>query len=119
MTFVRQMERRKRLKQKLQNRERVFGGWVSYVDPAITETFCKAGFDFVAIDMEHRGKGYAHQLTNRMLEFIADHYPSYSIKISAQSYLQAFYGSHGFKVVSEEYLEDGIPHIAMQLSARE
>lgn len=47
------MERRLALKKKLVNRERVFGGWVSYPDPAITETFCKAGFDFVAIDMEH------------------------------------------------------------------
>ena len=41
------------LKQKLANRERVFGGWVSYREPAIAETFAKAGFDFVAIDMEH------------------------------------------------------------------
>ena len=41
------------LKQKLNNRERVFGGWVSYREPAIAETFAKAGLDFVAIDMEH------------------------------------------------------------------
>ncbi len=41
------------LKQKLANRERVFGGWVSYREPAIAETFAKAGLDFVAIDMEH------------------------------------------------------------------
>ncbi len=41
------------LKQKLANRERIFGGWVSYREPAIAETFAKAGLDFVAIDMEH------------------------------------------------------------------
>lgn len=41
------------LKQNLANRERVFGGWVSYREPAIAETFAKAGLDFVAIDMEH------------------------------------------------------------------
>lgn len=41
------------LKRKLVNRERVFGGWVSYREPAIAETFAKAGLDFVAIDMEH------------------------------------------------------------------
>ncbi len=47
------MNTRKSLKQKLASRERVFGGWVSYREPAIAETFAKAGFDFVAIDMEH------------------------------------------------------------------
>ena len=41
------------LKHKLRGRERAFGGWVSYREPAIAETFAKAGFDFVAIDMEH------------------------------------------------------------------
>ena len=44
---------RANLKQKLANRERVFGGWISYREPAIAETFAKAGFDFIAIDMEH------------------------------------------------------------------
>lgn len=41
------------LKQKLRNREQLFAGWVSYPYPAITETFARAGFDFIAIDMEH------------------------------------------------------------------
>jgi len=53
MSYNDQLTRRKALKTKLRNREPVFGGWVSYPDPAITETFCKAGFDFIAIDMEH------------------------------------------------------------------
>jgi len=46
-------ERRKKLKRKLINRERFFAGWVSYSNPSITETFAGAGFDFIAIDMEH------------------------------------------------------------------
>jgi 2-dehydro-3-deoxyglucarate aldolase len=41
------------LKNKLRNRERLFAGWVSYSHPSITETFGRAGFDFIAIDMEH------------------------------------------------------------------
>lgn len=44
---------RKALKQKFANREKTFGGWISYREPAIAETFAKAGFDFIAIDMEH------------------------------------------------------------------
>lgn len=52
-TFNKRNTIRSRLKQKLRSRERVFGAWVSYREPAIAETFAKAGFDFVAIDMEH------------------------------------------------------------------
>jgi len=41
------------LKKRLRNRERLFAGWVSYAHPSITETFARAGFDFIFIDMEH------------------------------------------------------------------
>ena len=41
------------LKNKLRSREKLFAGWVSYSHPSITETFARAGFDFIAIDMEH------------------------------------------------------------------
>lgn len=47
------LEQRKELKRKLRSRERLFAGWVSYAHPSITETFARAGFDFIAIDMEH------------------------------------------------------------------
>ncbi len=46
-------EQRLKLKQKFKNREQMFAGWVSYAHPSITETFAMAGFDFMAIDMEH------------------------------------------------------------------
>lgn len=35
------------------------------------------------------------------------------VRISAQSYLQRFYEGLGFRVVSEPYLEDDIPHLEM------
>ena len=41
------------MRSKLRRRERLFAGWVSYGHPSITETFARAGFDFIAIDMEH------------------------------------------------------------------
>lgn len=46
-------QRRAALKRKLRDRERLFAGWISYSHPSITETFARAGFDFIAIDMEH------------------------------------------------------------------
>lgn len=38
------------------------------------------------------------------------------IKIGAQQYLTRFYENLGFRVSSEPYLEDGIPHLEMLVS---
>lgn len=46
-------ERRALLKQKFRRRERLFAGWVSYSHPSITETFARADFDCIFIDIEH------------------------------------------------------------------
>jgi len=51
--MVNQIQRQKKLKESLRNREKLFASWVSYSHPSITETFSKVGFDFIAIDMEH------------------------------------------------------------------
>ena len=47
---------------------------------------------------------------------VKQYFNEITIKISAQCYLKKFYNSLGFKEVGEEYLEDGIPHIAMLLN---
>ncbi len=47
------LSRRKTLKAKLQNRQRVFAGWTSFGHPGPTEIFARAGFDFIGIDLEH------------------------------------------------------------------
>lgn len=39
-----------------------------------------------------------------------------NIRIGAQVYLQQFYTSLGFKQVTDQYLEDDIPHIEMLLT---
>ena len=38
-----------------------------------------------------------------------------TIKLEAQTYARAFYERQGFRQTSEEFLEDGIPHIEMTL----
>ena len=48
-----QIERQEKLKESFRKREKPFASWISYSHPSITETFAKAGFDFIAIDMEH------------------------------------------------------------------
>ena len=44
---------RKNLKKKFRARKKIFGGWISYSHPSITETFARMDIDFIAIDMEH------------------------------------------------------------------
>jgi ElaA protein len=60
-----------------------------------------------------RRKGYGKRLMQEMLQYCAVHFPQYTIRCSAQLYLKPFYESFGFKAVSDTYLEDDIPHIAM------
>ena len=68
----------------------------------------------VVTKIEHRGKGLSSQLMKRAMEYIREHYPEDTMILSAQEHLQDYYGSFGFKPVSEVYLEDGIPHVDME-----
>ena len=42
-----------KLKEKLQNKEVTIGSWITIGNPFIAEIMAKAGFDWLAIDMEH------------------------------------------------------------------
>lgn len=60
-----------------------------------------------------RGKGIGRQLAEEALAHVKRTYPGTDTRISAQFYLVNFYQSLGFKISSEVYDEDGIPHIDM------
>lgn len=64
-------------------------------------------------ELSARGKGVGKELVSKCLEFCNASWENRTVKISAQTYLVKFYKSFGFKTTGEEYLEDGIPHIAM------
>ncbi|WP_028866215.1 GNAT family N-acetyltransferase [Psychromonas aquimarina] len=70
----------------------------------------------VATKQTARANGLGHQLLSQALQQCELLWPGQSIDIGAQQYLTRFYQSHGFKAVSEMYLEDNIPHIDMRLS---
>jgi ElaA protein len=83
--------------------------------PAKTDPAARIGR--VVVAPEHRGKKLGERL---MVEAIAQCerlYPESPIKLSAQSHLKRFYESFGFVPVSEEYIEDEIPHVDMQRPA--
>lgn len=75
----------------------------------------EASIGRVLANINHRDKAYGRELMTRAIEFILDELKETEIKIQAQSYLCKFYGSLGFEPISEEYLEDDIPHTDMLL----
>ncbi len=67
----------------------------------------------VIVKEEARGKGLARELMNRAIEEIEKQWDVDTIQICAQSHLQKFYRSVGFNTISDEFDEDGIPHVYM------
>ena len=67
----------------------------------------------VVVKDDERQYGYGYDIMNASIEAIKIHFTTETIKISAQTYLNTFYKNLGFENTGEEYLEDGIPHIAM------
>ena len=62
-----------------------------------------------------RNTGLGRVLMEKTIAYTRKAYPGSAIRISAQEHLKGFYSSLGFTVMSETYLEDGIPHIEMLL----
>ena len=65
--------------------------------------------------IKQHAKKYGRQILARALEACNERFPNLPIFIQAQTYLQSFYASSGFKPISDDYLEDGISHIDMIL----
>lgn len=68
----------------------------------------------VVTHQDARGKGYGRTMMLEAIAYCRQHF-SEAVKISAQAYLEDFYTELGFTTVSEPYLEDDIPHVAMVL----
>lgn len=73
----------------------------------------EASIGRVLVAATHRRRGLCRSLMREALRYVAGQWGPQPIRISAQEHLAPFYGSLGFEVVSESYLEAGIPHIKM------
>ena len=62
-----------------------------------------------------RRKGYGTIVLKEGIRIAKEKFGADKITIEAQVYARKFYENVGFKQVSEEFLEDGIPHILMTL----
>ncbi|SMC82835.1 GNAT family N-acetyltransferase [Rhizobium sp. RU36D] len=67
----------------------------------------------VVVSPTHRGKRLGDRVMQEAIREAERLYPGRPIALSAQSHLERFYRALGFVPVSEEYLEDGIPHVDM------
>ena len=62
---------------------------------------------------KERDNNYGSEIMKASILAISEKMKEKKIKISAQTYLKIFYNNLGFLESGKEYLEDGIPHVAM------
>jgi ElaA protein len=83
---------------------RILAPGVSYEEASIGRVLTNPTF---------RKNGYGIELMKVAIEKTMNQFDVSAIKIGAQLYLLNFYSNLGFTQTSEEYMEDGIPHIEM------
>jgi ElaA protein len=94
--------------------EKELVAYVRILPPGIS--YAEASIGRVCTSPAFRGKGAGRSLMLKAIDTSVNQFKGAGIKIGAQCYLHAFYTSLGFKQSSEEYIEDGIPHIEMIFS---
>lgn len=66
----------------------------------------------------NHGNGLGRKLLTDSIKFIKENLECKTICMDAQKHAIGFYEKFGFKVTSEEFLEEGIPHVKMELEIR-
>lgn len=67
----------------------------------------------IVVHKSFRGKGFGKEIVRRSLGLLSEREVA-TVLIEAQSHLQKFYESLGFRKVSSPYPIDGLSHIKMQ-----
>jgi ElaA protein len=75
--------------------------------------FQEASIGRIVVSPDQRTGGLGKEIVLEAEKAISRYYGNGPVKLSAQSYLTRFYNDLGYRSIGEEYLEDGIPHIAM------
>ena len=84
------------------------------IPPGIS--YNEASIGRVVTSPAYRNTGAGRQVMKESISLTLSAFNCNEIKIGAQVYLTKFYQSLGFVPCSDEYLEDGIPHIEMILN---
>ena len=75
--------------------------------------FKEASIGRVVVSPSTRKEGYGVEIMRASIQAVKEQYNETTMRISAQKHLLKFYNSLGFVQEGQEYLEDGIPHVAM------
>ncbi len=65
------------------------------------------------VTLEH-GKGIGGRLLHKGVEIAIEKFNPKKIYLEAQEYAIGYYAKEGFEVVSDVFMEDGIPHVKME-----
>lgn len=61
-----------------------------------------------------RRSGLGTQIVSAAIQTIKEKFHTQTIKIEAQTYVKSLYEKLGFTQISDQFLEDGIPHVLME-----
>lgn len=92
-------------------KDEVLVGYTRIFKPG--DYFELASIGRVVVKENERKHKYGYDIMDASIKTIKDVFNTTDIKISAQCYLKRFYNNLQFFEVGDQYLEDGIPHIAM------
>ncbi len=91
--------------------EGVLLAYLRVVDPGVKYPEPSIGRVITAPDA--RGTGLGRELMVEGIARCTAAWPGQAIRISAQARLRRFYTELGFEAVTDEYIEDTIPHVEM------
>ena len=80
-------------------------------------SYPQVSFGRVLTAPAYRGRGLGDPLVRVALAEIERRWPGSDVQIGAQAHLEHYYARHGFVRNSDNYLDDGIPHIDMLRAA--
>jgi ElaA protein len=89
----------------------VLAAYLRLIEPG--RIYAEASIGRVLTVAPFRRVGLGRPLMKEGLRKAAELYPGRAVRIGAQSRLERFYQSLGFRTVSETYIEDGIEHVQM------
>ena len=69
----------------------------------------------VAVIESLRGSGIGRMMMRQAISHVTENLTDEKIYLEAQTYAIGFYEKLGFKVISDEFLDEGIPHKGMEL----
>lgn len=80
--------------------------------PTSEHAYSRIGRVVTAPSVRRTGVGLA--LMQEALKWCQQQHPNLPVRLAAQCYLKRFYQGFGFAEISDEYLEDDIPHVDME-----